>query len=220
MINYGITHIHSPIPDPPHIDVGDGIGWSVALEKLKEAEEAALITGIIAQLRRHADTIGMSGAIVQDVAGPLSLAAIDTALAQVYIKAAGNPGYLVMHPTMATRFTATTRSTPRTRISLESGISVDGETQYRTTHYLNDATGKMIPIVEDAFMPTDSILGLSLTLPYPVPGIPMGIDVEVQQEYWGIEWPTAGTSRRSVYVLTVPRVRFLGGQFLLRGITA
>jgi hypothetical protein len=92
--------------------------------------------------------------------------------------------------------------------------------QYRVTHYLNEATGKEIPIVPDRYCPAHTIVAMPLSIPYPVPEITNAIEIETNQEYYGVDFAVTNSSFQFAdYVDSTLKVYFLGGLCVLRGIT-
>jgi len=73
--------------------------------------------------------------------------------------------------------------------------------------------------VLDRYCPMGVMLFLSLALPYPVPEIDNAIEIETNQDYWGIDFAVTTSSWQFAnYIDETLKVYFLGGLGVLRGI--
>ncbi len=183
--------------------------------------------GIIAQALNNATTangasLGAQVAQPADASGKLALADIDNLLAGMYLQAAGDPDYIVMNPLDNVRLTNLVVGAGQLRYVVQAGESADQghlTAQYRVTRYLNKSTGKEMPIILDRYCPQGHILFLPLSMPFPVPEISNAIEVETNQEYWGVDFAVTDSNFRFAdYVDETVKVYFLGGLGLLRGV--
>jgi hypothetical protein len=91
--------------------------------------------------------------------------------------------------------------------------------QYRVTRYLNKSTGKELPIILDRYCPQGHLVFLPLSVPFPVPEIANAVEIETNQEYWGVGFAiTDSNFKFANYVDETLKVYFLGGLGVLRGI--
>nr|MBF6592522.1 hypothetical protein [Ktedonobacterales bacterium] len=183
--------------------------------------------GLIAQALGNASTangatLGAQVAQPADATGKLALADIDNLLAGMYLQAAGDPDFLVMNPLDNVRLTNLVVGSGQLRYVVQAGDSADqGQltAQYRVTRYLNKSTGKEMPILLDRYCPQGHILFLPLSVPFPVPEIGNAVEIETNQEYWGVDFAiTDSNFKFADYVDETLKVHFLGGLGLLRGI--
>lgn len=154
--------------------------------------------------------------------GVLALNDIDNMLVSMYNQCAGDPDILLMNSIVHRKLTNLVAAANQTRYVVESTNGAQGSltAQYRVTHYLNEATGKMIPIVVDRYCPADSIIAVPLSIPYPVPQISNAVEMSVAQEYWGVDFAVTNSSFSFAdYVYETLKVYFLGGLGVIRGIT-
>ncbi len=168
-------------------------------------------------------TLGTQVAQPAATNGVLALSDIDNLLVSAYNQAAADPDVLIMNSIVHRKLTNLVAQANQTRYVVDStqGQAQGNLTaQYRVTHYLNEATGKEIPIVVDRYCPADTIVALPMSIPYPVPEISNAVEIEVNQEYWGIDFAITNSSFQFAdYVNETLKVYFLGGLCVLRGIT-
>jgi hypothetical protein len=184
--------------------------------------------GLIAQALNNTSgggTLGSQVAQVADtVAGKLALSDIDNLLASMYLQAAGDPDYLVMNPLDNVRLTNLVVNAGQLRYVVQAsagGTADQGDltAQYRVTRYLNKSTGKEMPIILDRYCPQGHLVFLPLSVPFPVPEISNAVEVETNQEYWGVDFAiTDSNFKFANYVDETLKVYFLGGLGVLRGI--
>jgi len=183
--------------------------------------------GIIAQALNNATTangaaLGAQVAQPADPAGKLALADIDNLLAGMYLQAAGDPDYIVMNPLDNVRLTNLVVGAGQLRYVVQAGDSADqGQltAQYRVTRYLNKSTGKEMPIIIDRYCPQGHIIFLPLSMPFPVPEISSAVEIETNQDYWGVDFAVTDSNFKFAdYVDETVKVYFLGGLGILRGI--
>jgi hypothetical protein len=183
--------------------------------------------GLIAQALNNASTangptLGAQVAQPADPTGKLALADIDNLLAGMYLQAAGDPDYMVMNPLDNVRLTNLVVGAGQLRYVVQAGDSADqGQltAQYRVTRYLNKSTGKEIPIILDRYCPQGVVVFLPLSIPFPVPEISNAVEVETNQEYWGVDFAiTDSNFKFADYVDESLKVYFLGGLGVIRGI--
>ncbi|HEX6799188.1 MAG TPA: hypothetical protein VF116_15880 [Ktedonobacterales bacterium] len=183
--------------------------------------------GLIAQALNNASTangatLGAQVAQPAGTDGKLALADIDNLLAGMYLQAAGDPDYMVMNPLDNVRLTNLVVGAGQLRYVVQAGDSADqGQltAQYRVTRYLNKSTGKEIPIVLDRYCPQGHIVFLPLSIPFPVPEISNAVEIETNQEYWGVDFAITDSNYKFAdYVDETLKVYFLGGLGVLRGI--
>ena len=155
--------------------------------------------------------------------GVLALSDMDNLLVSAYNQAAADPDVLVMNSITHRKLTNLVAQANQTHYIVDSTqgrAQGDLTAQYRVTHYLNEATGKMIPIVVDRYCPAHTIVAVPMSIPYPVPEISNAVEVECNQEYWGVDFAVTNSSFSFAdYVNTTLKVYFLGGLCVLRGIT-
>lgn len=184
--------------------------------------------GILAQALNNSTTnngLTLGAQITQPAAtnGVMALSDIQNLLMSIYNQSAGDPDFLVMHPITANKLTNLTVAAGQTRYVIEANQpQVQGKlvSQYRVTHFLNQATGKEMPVIIDRYCPVDTILALPMSIPYPVNDIANAIEIETNQEYWGIDYAITDSSYKFAdYVNEAVKVYFLGGVGILRGIT-
>jgi len=182
--------------------------------------------GLIAQALLNATTANGStlGAQVSQPAaatGVLALSDIDNLLASMYLQAAGDPDYIVMNPLDNVKLTNLVVNAGQLRYVVQSqgGDNGDLTAQYRVTRYLNKSTGKEMPIILDRYCPQGHMLFLPMSIPYPVPEVSSAIEIETNQEYWGVDFAiTDSNFKFADYVDETLKVYFLGGLGVLRGI--
>jgi hypothetical protein len=182
--------------------------------------------GLIAQALNNATTangvtLGAQIAQPADATGKLALSDIDNLLAAMNLQAAGDPDYIVMNPLDNVRLTNLVVGAGQLRYVVDSqgGDQGDLTAQYRVTRYLNKTTGKEMPIILDRYCPQGNILFLPMSIPYPVPEVSNAIEIETNQEYWGVDFAiTDSNFKFANYVDETVKVYFLGGLGLLRGI--
>jgi hypothetical protein len=183
--------------------------------------------GIIAQALNNTSlangaTLGAQVAQPADPAGKLALADIDNLLAGMYLQAAGDPDYIIMNPLDNVRLTNLVVGAGQLRYVVQAGDSADqGQltAQYRVTRYLNKSTGREIPIILDRYCPQGYMVFLPMTVPFPVPEVSSAVEIETNQEYWGVDFAVTDSNFRFAdYVDETVKVYFLGGLGVIRGI--
>jgi len=183
--------------------------------------------GLIAQALLNASqangaTLGAQVAQPADPTGKLALADVDNLLAGMYLQAAGDPDYIIMNPLDNVRLTNLVVGAGQLRYVVQAGNSADqGQltAQYRVTRYLNKSTGKEMPIILDRYCPQGYMVFLPISIPFPVPEISHAVEIETNQEYFGVDFAiTDSTFKFADYVDETLKVRFLGGLGVLRGI--
>jgi hypothetical protein len=183
--------------------------------------------GLIAQALLNASaangaTLGAQVAQPADPTGKLALSDIDNLLASMYLQAAGDPDVIVMNPLDNVRLTNLVVGAGQLRYVVQAGESADqGQltAQYRVTRYLNKSTGKEMPIIIDRYCPQGHIVFLPLTTPFPTPEVTNAVEVETNQEYWGVDFAlTDSNFKFADYVDETLKVYFLGGLGVLRGL--
>jgi hypothetical protein len=183
--------------------------------------------GVTAQALNNASTangptLGAQVAQPADPTGKLALADVDNLLAGMYLQAAGDSDYMVMNPLDNVRLTNLVVGAGQLRYVVQAGDSADqGQltAQYRVTRYLNKSTGKEIPIILDRYCPQGVVVFLPLSIPFPVPEISNAIELETNQEYWGVDFAiTDSNFKFADYVDGSLKVYFLGGLGVIRGI--
>jgi hypothetical protein len=156
--------------------------------------------------------------------GVLALSDIDNLLAAMYLQAAGDPDFIVMNPLDNNKLTNLVVNAGQLRyvVQAQQGGSPDSgdlTAQYRVTRYLNKSTGKEMPIILDRYCPQGHMVFLPLSIPYPVPEINNAIEIETNQEYWGVDFAiTDSNFKFGDYVDETVKCYFLGGLGVLRGI--
>ena len=169
-------------------------------------------------------TLGAQVAVPAATNGVLALSDINGLLMNAYVQAGADPDFLLLNPVTHNKLTNLVVASGQTRYVVEANQpDVSGRlvAQYRVTHFLNQATGKEIPIIPDLYCPLDSILAIPLTIPYPVPEVSDGnaLEIETNREYWGVDFAVTNSSYTFAdYVDEALKVYFLGGLCLLRGI--
>lgn len=188
---------------------------------------ALMWDGLIAQALNNASagngaTLGAQVAQPAGSDGKLALSDIDNLLASMYLQAAGDPDYIVMNPLDNVRLTNLVVGAGQLRYVVRAGESADqGQltAQYRVTRYLNKSTGKEMPIILDRYCPQGHMVFLPLAMPFPVPEVTNALEIETNQDYWGVDLAiTDSTFRFADYVDETLKVYFLGGLGVLRGI--
>jgi hypothetical protein len=183
--------------------------------------------GLIAQALGNASTgngatLGAQVAQPAAATGVLALSDIDNLLASMYLQAAGDPDYIVMNPLDNVRLTNLVVGAGQLRYVVQAGDSADqGQltAQYRVTRYLNKSTGKEMPIILDRYCPQGHIVFLPVSIPFPVPEVSNAVEIETNQEYWGVDFAiTDSNFKFADYVDETLKVYFLGGLGVLRGI--
>jgi hypothetical protein len=187
-----------------------------------------MFDGLIPQAINNASTangLTLGAQVGQPAAanGVLALNDIQNLLTASYNQAVGDPDFLIMHPSTATKLTNLVVASGQTRYVVEAKEPEQSgklTANYRVTHYLNEATGKELPIIQDRYCPMDSIIALPMTIPFPSPEINAAIEIETNREYWGVDFAVTSSSYPfGDYVMETLKVYFLGGLCLLRGIT-
>ncbi len=185
-----------------------------------------MFDGLIAQALNNAGTgngATLGAQVMQPAAanGVLALADVDAMLMNLYQQAAGDPDVIVMNPVDNVRLTNLVAAAGQLRYVVDAAHPKDlahVTAPFRVTAYLNKVTGREIPIVLDRYCPMGMMLFLSLALPYPVPEIDHAIEVETNQEYWGIDFAiTTSQWQFANYADETLKVYFLGGLGVLRG---
>lgn len=188
---------------------------------------ALMWDGLIAQAINNATTangatLGAQVAQPADPTGKLALWDIDNLLASMYMQAAGDPDYLVMNPLDNVRLTNLVVGAGQLRYVVSAGDSADqGQltAQYRVTRYLNKSTGKEMPIVLDRYCPQGCMVFLPISIPFPVPEVANAVEIETNQEYWGVDFAlTDSNFKFGSYVDETLKVYYLGGLGVIRGI--
>jgi len=183
--------------------------------------------GIIAQALNNqgtgnGNTLGAQVAQPAAANGVLALTDIDNLLASMYLQAAGDPDYCVMNPLDNIKLTNLVVNAGQLRyvVQADNGSPDSGDltAQFRVTRYLNKSTGKEMPIILDRYCPQGHMVFLPLSIPYPVPEVSAAIEVETNQEYWGVDFAiTDSNFKFADYVDETVKVYFLGGLGVLRG---
>jgi hypothetical protein len=151
----------------------------------------------------------------------LALSDIDDLLAAMYVQAAGDPDYLIMNPLDNIKLTNLVVGAGQLRyvVAQQGGDNGDLTAQYRVTRYLNKTTGKEMPIILDRYCPQGTMVFLPMSIPFPVPEVSNAIEVETNQEYWGVDFAISDSNFKFAdYVDETVKVYFLGGLGVLRGI--
>ncbi len=183
--------------------------------------------GLIAQAINNASTANgatLGAQVAQPAAanGVLALSDIDNLLAAMYLQSAGDPDYVVMNPLDNVKLTNLVVGAGQLRYVVDSGSGDNGDltAQYRVTRYLNKSTGKEMPLILDRYCPQGHMVFLPMSIPYPVPEVSAAIEIETNQEYWGVDFAiTDSNFKFADYVDETVKVYFLGGLGVLRGIT-
>jgi hypothetical protein len=166
-------------------------------------------------------TLGAQVAQPAAATGILALSDIDNLLATMYLQAAGDPDYLVMNPLDNIKLTNLVVGAGQLRYVVQAQQTDQGEltAQYRVTRYLNKSTGKELAIVLDRYCPQGHLIFLPMSLPYPIPEVASPIEIETNQEYWGVDFAiTDSNFKFADYVEETVKVYFLGGLGVIRGI--
>jgi hypothetical protein len=182
--------------------------------------------GLIQQALLNNSTVngpGLGAQVTQPAAanGQLALSDIDNLLTAMYMQAAGDPDYIVMNPLDNIRLTNLVVGAGQLRyvVASDAGDNGDLTAQYRVTRYLNKATGKEMPIILDRYCPMGVMVFLPMSIPYPSPEITNALEVETNQEYWGVDFAiTDSNFKFADYVDETLKVYFLGGLGVIRGI--
>jgi hypothetical protein len=180
--------------------------------------------GIIAQAVNNAAGAGTLGSQVAAPAatnGVLALSDIDNLLAAMYLQAAGDPDYVVMNPLDNIKLTNLVVGAGQLRYVVQSTADDNGDltAQYRVTRYLNKSTGKELPIILDRYCPQGTLVFLPMSIPFPVPEVSVAVEIETNQEYWGVDFAIVDSNFKFAdYVDETVKVYFLGGLGVLRGI--
>ncbi len=186
-----------------------------------------MFDGIIAQALNNATTANgapLGAQVAQPAAstGVLALADIDNLLMALYQQAAGDPDLLLMNPVDNVKLTNLVAAAGQLRYVVDAsrpGDMAHITAPARVTAYLNKVTGREIPIVLDRYCPMGQMIFLPLSLPYPVPEIDHAIEIETNQDYWGIDFAiTTSQWQFANYVDETLKVYFLGGLGILRGV--
>ena len=96
-----------------------------------------------------------------------------------------------MNPLDNVRLTNLVVGAGQLRYVVNAGDSADqGQltAQYRVTRYLNKSTGKEMAIVLDRYCPQGQMVFLPMSVPFPTPEIGAAIEIETNQEYWGVDY--------------------------------
>jgi hypothetical protein len=182
--------------------------------------------GLIQQALLNNSTVngpGLGAQVAQPAAanGQLALSDVDNLLAGMYLQAAGDPDYVIMNPLDNVRLTNLVVGAGQLRyvVQSDSGDNGDLTAQYRVTRYLNKSTGKEMPIILDRYCPQGVMVFLPMSIPFPSPEITNALEVETNQEYWGVDFAiTDSNFKFADYVDETLKVYFLGGLGVLRGI--
>jgi hypothetical protein len=182
--------------------------------------------GILAQALNNQGTgngatLGAQVAQPAAATGVLALSDIDNLLAAMCLQAAGDPDYLVMNPLDNVKLTNLVVGAGQLRYVVDSrdGDQGDLTAQYRVTRYLNKSTGKEMAIILDRYCPQGHLLFLPMSIPFPVPEVSHAIEIETNQEYWGVDFAVTDSNFKFAdYVDETCKVYFLGGLGVLRGI--
>jgi len=168
-------------------------------------------------------TLGAQVAQPAASSGILALSDIDNLLLSAYNQAAADPDFLIMNPIVHRKLTNLVANANQLHYIVDSR---QGEQQgqltgaYRVTHYMNEATGKMIPVIPNRYCPAHTIIALPMSIPYPVPEVTNAVEIETNQEYIGVDFAVTNSSFPFAdYVESTLKVYFLGGLCVLRGIT-
>ena len=182
--------------------------------------------GIIAQAINNATqangaTLGAQVASPAGTDGKLQLSDIDNLLASMYLQATGDPDYIIMNPLDNVRLTNLVVGAGQLRyvVQQQGGDNGDLTAQYRVTRYLNKSTGKEMPIILDRYCPQGTMVFLPMSIPFPVAEQNAAVEVETNQEYWGVDFAiTDSNFKFADYVDETVKVYFLGGLGVMRGI--
>jgi hypothetical protein len=166
-------------------------------------------------------TLGAQVAQPAAATGLLALSDIDNLLAAMYLQAAGDPDYIIMNPLDNVRLTNLVVGAGQLRyvVQQQGGDNGDLTAQYRVTRYLNKSTGKEMPIILDRYCPQGTMVFLPMSIPFPVPEVSNAVEIETNQEYWGVDFAiTDANFKFADFVEETVKVYFLGGLGVLRGI--
>jgi hypothetical protein len=186
--------------------------------------------GLIAQALNNTSTangytLGAQVGVPAASNGVLALGDLNSLLMSAYVQAGADPDVIVLNPVTHNKLTNLVVASGQTRYVVEANQpDVSGRlvAQYRVTHFLNQATGKEIPIIPDLYCPLDTIIAFPMTFSFPVPEISDGnaLEIETNREYWGVDFAVTGSSYKFAdYVDEAFKVYYLGGLCVLRGIT-
>jgi hypothetical protein len=179
--------------------------------------------GLMAQALLNASGSGVLGSIVARPSaanGTFGLADLDALLLTMYAQSGGDPDLLVVNPIDAARLTNLQFSSNQTRFVIEANSSAQSDliANTRLTHYLNKTTGKAIPIVEHRYCPVGTLLFVPLRMPFPVAEVGNAIEVETNQEYFGVDFALTDASYKfAVFVEETLKVYYLGGLGMIWG---
>ncbi len=191
------------------------------------SNNALMWDGLIAQALNNASqsngaTLGAQVAQPAAANGQLALSDVDNLLAGMYLQAAGDPDYIIMNPLDNVRLTNLVVGAGQLRYVVNAGDSADqGQltAQYRVTRYLNKSTGKEMQVVLDRYCPQGHMVFLPMSVPFPTPEIGNAVEIETNQEYWGVDYAiTDSNFKFGDYVDETLKVYFLGGLGVLRGL--
>lgn len=179
--------------------------------------------GLISQALNNTTNNGTLASVVARPAatnGVFVLNDIDALLLNMYSSNAGDPDILICNPIDSARITNLQVLAGQTRYMVEANSPAQANlvANYRTTHYINKTTGKAIPIIEDRYCPVGCLLFVPLRMPFPVADVSNAIEIETNQEYWGVDFAvTASQFQFADYVESSLKVYFLGGLGMLWG---
>lgn len=203
------------------------VAANTAMTFVDGANNPLMWDGLIAQALNNASqtngpTLGAQVAQPAAANGQLALSDIDNLLAAMYMQAAGDPDHIIMNPLDNVRLTNLVVGSGQLRYVVEAGDSADqGQltAQYRVTRYLNKSTGKEIPIIIDRYCPQGHMVFLPLATPFPTPEVTSAVEIETNQEYWGVDFALTDSNYKFAdYVDETLKVYYLGGLGVLRGL--
>lgn len=169
--------------------------------------------------------IGGMTSLVNTVGGPLTQTAIDSILETAHINSRANPGKMYVGIKDARQVTKIVSTATNYRVVSNNGSNQgDLTVGFRATKYINPVTGRLIDVVMLPYLPQGTIFFASMELPFPVAEIERPVvRVEYNREMWAREyapdqnhqtqWQYAAFTNESL------ACQFMGGQFLLNGIT-
>ncbi len=181
--------------------------------------------GIVSQALNNVTNTGTLASVVQRPAaanGVFTLNDIDTILLNCYAANAGDPDIMIVNPIDSARISNLQIAAGMTRfmVDVNSAQQPALMANYRVTHYINKTTGKAIPLIEDRYCPVGTILAVPLRMPFPVADVSNAIEIETNQEYWGVDFAvTSSQFQFADYVESTLKVYFLGGLAMLWGCT-
>jgi len=186
--------------------------------------------GLVALIYKYAgtgSTLGIGGmtSLVKTVGGTLTQSAIDTQLETAYLNARADPGKMYVSIKDARQVTNIVSTATAYRVISNNGPSqADLTVGFRAVKYINPVTGRLIDIVMLPYLPQGTIVFASYELPFPVAEITRPIlRVEYNREMWAREYPPdQGHQTQWQYAAFTNESlvsQFMGGQFLLDGIT-